>query len=46
MTAPGIGGARPKPPGMVADAPRRNAVVLLVYLLVLVLAVSYLVQLF
>lgn len=38
-------GAGCRPPGMVPGAPRRNAVVLLVYLLVLALAVSVLLQL-
>jgi hypothetical protein len=44
--APSVGSTGPKPPGMVAGAPRRNAVVLFVYLLVLIIAASYLVRLF
>ena len=44
--SPSAGIAGRRPPGMAPGAPRRNAVVLLVYLLVLVLAVSVLLQLF
>lgn len=42
---PSVGSRSPKPPGMVAGAPRRNAIVLLIYLLVLVIAASYLLRL-
>ncbi|WP_281187030.1 hypothetical protein [Halorientalis regularis] len=44
MSRTGIGGCRL--PGMAAGAPRRNAVVLLVYLFGIALAVSYLLGLF
>jgi hypothetical protein len=43
--SPRAGTAGRRLPGMAAGAPRRNAVVLLVYLLVLSLAVSVLLQL-
>lgn len=35
-----------RPPGMAPGAPRRNVVVLLVYLLVVLLSASYLLRLF
>ncbi|WP_424017063.1 hypothetical protein ACOZ4N_14420 [Halorientalis pallida] len=44
--SPSAGTAGRRPPGMAAGAPRRNAVVLLVYLLVLALLGSVLLQLF